>query len=134
MPTGCVVVSNQSRHAPCSSTHSTPSERLPGDGWAARVSGELRTGSQSGAGLRADPFAELSPQQVQIARLAGNGLSNREIGERLFLSPRTIGSHLYRMFPVLGVANRTQLGELVAAADRVGSRPVVGEHAPGSNP
>ena len=96
-------------------------ERLRATAWAARVGGELRTGSQSFSGTPVDPFAGLSPQQEQIARLAGNGLSNREIGERLFLSPRTIGSHLYRMFPILGVANRTQLSELVAAADRVGS-------------
>jgi DNA-binding CsgD family transcriptional regulator len=40
---------------------------------------------------------------MQIAELAAQGLSNREIGERLFLSPRTIGSHLYRIFPKLGI-------------------------------
>lgn len=80
--------------------------------WAARVNAELRTPG------RADPFAGLSAQQEQIIRLAGAGLSNREIGERLFLSPRTIGSHLYRVFPQLGVANRTQLGDLLATADR----------------
>jgi DNA-binding NarL/FixJ family response regulator len=44
-----------------------------------------------------------------VAELAAQGLSNREIGERLFLSHRTVGSHLYRMFPKLGVANRAQL-------------------------
>jgi DNA-binding CsgD family transcriptional regulator len=36
-------------------------------------------------------------------------MSNREIGERLFLSPRTVGSHLYRIFPKLGIASRAQL-------------------------
>jgi DNA-binding CsgD family transcriptional regulator len=40
---------------------------------------------------------------MQIAELAAQGLSNREIGERLFLSPRTIGSHLYRIFPKLRI-------------------------------
>ncbi len=85
-------------------------ERMGAAGWAARVSAQLRGGAPV-----ADPFATLTAQQEQIVRLAANGLSNREIGERLFLSPRTIGSHLYRIFPQLGVANRTQLGELLTA-------------------
>jgi DNA-binding CsgD family transcriptional regulator len=94
---------------------------LRATGWAARVGAELRTPetrSDPFAGPSADPFAGLSAQQEQIVRLAGSGLSNREIGERLFLSPRTIGSHLYRVFPQLGVANRTQLSDLLATADR----------------
>ncbi|WP_127504244.1 AAA family ATPase [Actinoplanes solisilvae] len=84
-------------------------ERLGAAGWAGRVFAQLRGGAPA-----ADPFAGLSPQQEQIVRLAAGGMSNREIGERLFLSPRTIGSHLYRIFPQLGIANRTQLGELLA--------------------
>jgi DNA-binding NarL/FixJ family response regulator len=48
-------------------------------------------------------------------RLAARGLTNREIGARLHLSPRTVGSHLYRTFPKLGVTSRAQLGELLAA-------------------
>ena len=51
----------------------------------------------------------LSPQELQIARLAAEGLSNREIGERLYLSPRTVGSHLYRIFPKLEITARAQL-------------------------
>ncbi|MBM2621993.1 helix-turn-helix transcriptional regulator [Actinoplanes sp. LDG1-06] len=85
-------------------------ERLGAAGWAGHVSAQLRGGAPV-----ADPFATLTAQQEQIVRMAAGGLSNREIGERLFLSPRTIGSHLYRVFPQLGVVNRTQLGELVAA-------------------
>jgi DNA-binding NarL/FixJ family response regulator len=46
---------------------------------------------------------------MQIARLAVEGLSNREIGERLYLSHRTVGSHLYRLFPKLGITSRMQL-------------------------
>ena len=63
------------------------------------------------AGLR-----ELTPQQRQI-RLAATGLSNREIAQRLFLSPRTVSSHLYRSFPKLGVAGRHQLHGLLVEAD-----------------
>jgi len=53
--------------------------------------------------------AQLTPQELQIAQLAAEGLSNREIGERLYLSHRTVGSHLYRLFPKLGVTSRTRL-------------------------
>ena len=63
-------------------------ERLRSTVWAVRVSAELRTGSQSGAGPRADPFAELSPQQVQIARLAGhNRTATTELVYRHELRP-----------------------------------------------
>jgi DNA-binding NarL/FixJ family response regulator len=51
----------------------------------------------------------LSPQELQIAQLAADGLSNREIGQRLYLSHRTVGSHLYRIFPKLEVTSRSQL-------------------------
>ncbi|MCW8383868.1 helix-turn-helix transcriptional regulator [Streptomyces justiciae] len=51
----------------------------------------------------------LSPQQLTIARLAARGLSNRAIGEQLRLSPRTVSSHLYQIFPKLGVSSRAQL-------------------------
>jgi DNA-binding CsgD family transcriptional regulator len=51
----------------------------------------------------------LSPQELQIAQLAAQGLSNREIGQRLFLSHRTVGAHLYRIFPKVGITSRTQL-------------------------
>jgi DNA-binding CsgD family transcriptional regulator len=52
---------------------------------------------------------ELTPQELEIARLASIGLSNRQIGEQLFLSHRTISSHLYRIYPKLGIASRAGL-------------------------
>ncbi len=63
----------------------------------------------------ADSLADLTAQERQVVLLAAEGLSNRQIGERLFLSPRTVGSHLYKAFPKLGVSNRAQLR---AALDR----------------
>ena len=51
----------------------------------------------------------LSPQELQIAQMAAEGLSNREIGQKLYLSHRTISSHLYRVFPKLGITSRTEL-------------------------
>ncbi len=44
------------------------------------------------------------------------GLSNREVGQRLFLSPRTIGSHLYRIYPKLDITSRTQLAARLDSA------------------
>ena len=58
----------------------------------------------------------LSPQELQIAHLAAEGLSNREIGERLYLSHRTVGSHLYRIFPKLGITSRAQLAAALATS------------------
>jgi DNA-binding CsgD family transcriptional regulator len=61
------------------------------------------------------PYA-LTPQQRQIVCLAADGLTNSEIGDRLFLSPRTVSSHLYRSYPKLGVADRRQLPDVIAHA------------------
>jgi DNA-binding NarL/FixJ family response regulator len=59
----------------------------------------------------------LSPQQLEIARLAAAGMSNKEIGERLFLSHRTVGSHLYQIFPKLGITSRAALRDALAGYD-----------------
>jgi len=89
--------------------------------WAARARNELRASGQAPRRRGPESRDDLTPQELQIARLAATGLSNREIGQRLFLSPRTIGSHLYRVFPKLGVTSRVQLrdalfgGEALAA-------------------
>ena len=66
----------------------------------------------AGTGVgRVDPFgpASLTPQQLEIAELAAEGLTNKEIGERLFLSHRTVGTHLYQLFPKLGITSRAAL-------------------------
>ncbi len=78
-----------------------------------RASGIAVTAAQSAP----DPLAGLTPQQRQIVRLAGDGLTNREIGDRLLLSPRTVGSHLYRSFPKLGITDRHQLRDVIARSD-----------------
>jgi DNA-binding CsgD family transcriptional regulator len=59
-------------------------------------------------------MAALTPQQREIAVLAGRGLTNGEIGDRLYPSPRTVASHLYRSYPKLGIAGRHQLAALIA--------------------
>ena len=55
-----------------------------------------------------------SAQELQIAQLAADGLTNREIGQRLFLSHRTIATHLYRVFPKLGITARSELAVVLA--------------------
>jgi DNA-binding CsgD family transcriptional regulator/tetratricopeptide (TPR) repeat protein len=82
--------------------------------WGARAREELRTTGEQSHTRERDVADELSPQEAQIAAMVAEGLSNREIGERLFLSHRTVGSHLYRMFPKLGVHSRVELVRLVA--------------------
>jgi DNA-binding CsgD family transcriptional regulator/tetratricopeptide (TPR) repeat protein len=81
--------------------------------WAEQARTELRAAGERMDGRRdADGGAledVLSPQELEIARLAAEGLSNREIGQRLFLSHRTVGSHLYRIFPKLGITSRRYL-------------------------
>jgi DNA-binding CsgD family transcriptional regulator len=47
--------------------------------------------------------------------MAATGLTNRQIGAQLYLSPRTVGSHLYRIFPKLGITSRGQLVARLAA-------------------
>ena len=68
-------------------------------------------------------WTDLSPQELQIARMAADGLSNVEIGRRLFLSHRTVGSHLYRVFPKLGITSRVQLRDALSV-DLAGRSPV----------
>ena len=92
--------------------------RLQARSWAQRAEAELRACGVAVADVpgRPDGLSKLTPQQRQIVRLASAGLTNREIGDRLFLSPRTVSSHLYRSFPKLGVADRHQLRDVIPSA------------------
>jgi len=85
-----------------------------------RASRELRASGESSPRRLPRASDRLTPQELQIAQMAAAGMSNREIGQSLFLSHRTIGFHLYRLFPKLGITSRNQLrgaldvGELTA--------------------
>lgn len=74
--------------------------------WSARARQELRA---TGESVRRPEREALTGQEAQIAELAAGGLTNKEIGQRLFLSPRTVSSHLYRIFPKLGITARSEL-------------------------
>ncbi|MDX1889445.1 ATP-binding protein [Mycolicibacterium sp. 050158] len=85
-------------------------ESLGAARWADRARTELRA---AGAGVRrAGPDAVvLSAQERRIAELAAQGHSNKQIAAQLYLSPRTVGAHLYRIFPKLGVTSRAGLSQ-----------------------
>jgi ATP/maltotriose-dependent transcriptional regulator MalT len=78
-------------------------------GWSERARRELRASGETNRLRTHDAVDQLTPQELQIIQLASDGLSNREIGQRLCLSHRTVESHLYRVFPKLGVTSRSQL-------------------------
>ena len=59
---------------------------------------------------------DLTARESQIARLAAEGLSNREIGQQLFISHRTVGYHLAKVFSKLGVNNRALIRDSLKAA------------------
>ena len=94
--------------------------RLRARSWAQRTEAELRACGVAVAKVPGDRdvLEELTPQQRQIVRLASDGLTNREIADRLFLSPHTVSSHLYRSFPKLGVADRYQLRDVITRTSR----------------
>ena len=77
--------------------------------WSTRAVQELAASGRRARRHEADAWSKLSAQELQVAQLAAQGLTNREIGERLYLSHRTVGSHLYRVFPKVGVRTRAQL-------------------------
>jgi len=85
-------------------------ERLGAHAWAERARAELRATGMAGLRVREPgPLALLTPQEFQIARLAAAGISNRDIAAQLFLSHRTVGHHLYKTYPKLGITSRAEL-------------------------
>ena len=90
-------------------------EYLGATAWADRAAAELaatgptRRPAADGAG--ADP---LTAQELQVAELAAAGLSNKQIGARLYMSHRTVGAHLYRVFPKLGISSRAALRDALS--------------------
>jgi DNA-binding NarL/FixJ family response regulator len=80
------------------------------EAFAERAGNELMATGEKVRKRTADTRDTLTPQELQIARLARDGLSNPEIGARLFLSPRTVEWHLRKVFAKLEIRSRRQLG------------------------
>ena len=89
--------------------------------WERRARQELRAAGEASPQHVPGARDRLSPQETQIAEMVASGLSNREIGQQLYLSHRTVGFHLYRIFPKLGITSRSQMPE--ALRDRIAFRP-----------
>jgi DNA-binding CsgD family transcriptional regulator len=87
----------------------TTLDLISASSWAEQARAELRAAGERTLSAAPAALSTLSAQELQIANLAAQGLSNKEIGQRLYLSPRTVGSHLYRIFPKLGITSRAQL-------------------------
>ncbi|MER5183099.1 AAA family ATPase [Streptomyces sp. NPDC002896] len=93
-------------------------ERLDARPWIERTTAELRAAGVAVTSAAPEAVAGLTPQELQIAQLAAEGLTNRDIGARLYLSPRTIGFHLHKIFPKLGITARTQLRDALGHMPR----------------
>ncbi|MFI6515026.1 LuxR C-terminal-related transcriptional regulator [Spirillospora sp. NPDC050679] len=83
------------------------------DQWAEQARVELRASGAPVTPATGDPFAELTAQQQQIARLVAAGATNREIAARLTISPRTVDGHLRNVFTRLGIRSRVELARLL---------------------
>ncbi|SFO34457.1 regulatory protein, luxR family [Actinomadura madurae] len=89
-------------------------ERLRAAPWLDRARAELRATGESGTSVPTAPdlLDRLTPQELQVVRLAALGTSSREIAAQLFLSPRTVEYHLYKAYPKLGISSRRELSRL----------------------
>lgn len=90
-------------------------ERAGATPWAERARTELRAAGENPNPQRlaaAEVLDRLTPQELQVVRLAARGMSNRKIAAQLFLSPRTIEYHLYKAYPKLDIASRHELTQL----------------------
>jgi len=77
--------------------------------WEERAEAELRATGEKARKRDPSTLDQLTPQELQIAGLVASGMTNRQIAEQLYLSPRTIDYHLRKVFSKLGLASRTQL-------------------------
>ncbi|WP_350280671.1 AAA family ATPase [Kribbella sp. HUAS MG21] len=91
------------------------------DAFAERARLELRAAGLKVRERRAARHQELTAQEAQIARLAGAGLTNPEIGARLFISPHTVDWHLRKVFSKLGIASRREIANSLTQAATAGS-------------
>ena len=77
--------------------------------WAERALRELRATGEKARKRHLSPLAELTPQELQVARLVGDGATNKEVASQLFVSPKTVEYHLRKVFAKLGISSRMEL-------------------------
>jgi DNA-binding NarL/FixJ family response regulator len=91
--------------------------------WMHRAAAELRATGLATGPTDLTGVGSLTPQELQIAQLAAEGLTNKEIGARLFLSHRTVSTHLYQLFPKLGITSRAALRDALRDSPSTPSPP-----------
>jgi DNA-binding CsgD family transcriptional regulator len=86
--------------------------------WSDRARNELRASGETARARRELPARDqLTPQELQVTKFVAQGLSNRDVGAQLFLSPRTVDFHLRNVFAKLGISSRTELATLQLDTD-----------------
>jgi DNA-binding NarL/FixJ family response regulator len=98
----------------------TTFERIGALAWAERARVELRATGESARARNPSTLTQLTPQETQIARFVGSGLSNKDVATQLFLSPRTVEYHLAKVFTKLGISSRADLIRKSAVLERTG--------------
>ncbi|MFC7532042.1 ATP-binding protein [Actinoplanes sp. GCM10030250] len=93
-------------------------DRLGLPGWSELARDELRATGETARKREPGTLQQLTPQEVLIVRIVGEGATNREVAAQLFLSPRTVDYHLRKVFTKLDVSSRADLIRLVAQSDR----------------
>jgi DNA-binding CsgD family transcriptional regulator len=96
-------------------------ERLGAVAWAERARGELRATGETARKRAPNTFDQLTRQELQVARVVGQGATNREVAAQLFISPRTVDHHLRSIFQKLGIGSRAELIRLVLAGGPLGA-------------
>jgi DNA-binding CsgD family transcriptional regulator len=87
-------------------------ERLGAAPWEERARNELRASGETARRRDPSTLGDLTPQELQIARLVATGARNRDVAAQLFLSPRTIDYHLRKVFTKLGISSRAELAQM----------------------
>jgi DNA-binding CsgD family transcriptional regulator len=85
--------------------------------WADRTAAELNLLRSTPVTRTSDPFGDLTPKELQVCLAVADGMTNREAARSLFLSTKTVETHLGRAFRKLGITSRTQLTRLVARSE-----------------
>jgi DNA-binding CsgD family transcriptional regulator len=92
-------------------------DRLGTPLWADKARAEIRR-----VGLRPRAPLELTATEARVAELAASGLTNREVADALFVSPKTVESNLAKVYRKLGIRSRAELGATIAARERVAAK------------